>query len=91
MVLKEQVDFCFKGVVEEFISVNKNGASWTECDPNDSVTLKKPSLKNTLKYLRGNCYFKLGNKIFRQLMGISMASDSQSWKKNTCRLASKYM
>ena len=33
MVLKKQVHFCFKGVVEEFISVNKNGASWTECDP----------------------------------------------------------
>lgn len=32
----------------------------------------KSSLKNAVKWLLNNCYFKLGNKIFKQITGTSM-------------------
>ena len=32
----------------------------------------KSSLKNSVKWLLNNCYFKLDNKIFRQISGTSM-------------------
>ena len=35
----------------------------------------KSLLKKTLRYLLDNCYIKLGNKIFRQVIGIPMESD----------------
>ena len=33
------------------------------------------SLKKAVKYLMNNCYFQLGNKVFRQIIGIPMGSD----------------
>ena len=33
------------------------------------------SIKNAVSFLITNCYFKLGNKLFRQDIGIPMGSD----------------
>ena len=38
-------DFCFKGVDEKYISVNKHGARWTEYSTGDSATFTRFSLK----------------------------------------------
>ena len=35
----------------------------------------KNSLKKAVNYLLDKCYFKLGNQISRQIIGIPMASD----------------
>ena len=75
-VLHELVDFCFKGGNAEFIAVNQYRAYWTnQKKSSDAFTFSKASLKNAIKYLLDNCYFKLGNKIFKQVIGIPMGSD----------------
>ena len=42
---------------------------------NNSAKFTKSLLEKTLKHLLGYCYFKLGNTIFRQVIGVAMGSD----------------
>ena len=39
------------------------------------TTFTKSSLKKALKYLLVNCHFKLGNIIFRKVLGIPIGLD----------------
>ena len=80
-VLNELVDFCFKGGGKEFIQVKQFGAVWTD-DNNQANIFSKSSLKNSIKYLLDNCYFKFGNKIFKQVIGIPMGSDPAPFMAN---------
>ena len=74
-VMNELVDFCFKGGDKSYITVNKYGASWVAENKSNSVTFNSSTLKNAIKYLLDNCFFRFGNKIFRQIIGIPMGSD----------------
>ena len=35
-----------------------------------SVTFTEETLKQGLKFLQSSCFFKLGNKVFQQVIGI---------------------
>ena len=50
-------------------SHNKYRAKWVE-EVKESSFFTKSSLKETVKYLFENCYVQLGNKVFRQPVGI---------------------
>lgn len=39
------------------------------------MSFSKHSLKKPAKYLFDNCYFKIGKKMFRQIIGFPMGSD----------------
>ena len=74
-VLNDMIDFCFKGGNHQFISVTKFGAKWVGQNRPGATIFTKSSLKNATKYLIENCFFKLGSKIFKQIIGIPMGSD----------------
>ena len=61
--------------VEEFISVDDHGAKSAKGGNPEFIILAKSNLKKAVKYLLHNCYFKLWNWIFRQVLGIPMSSD----------------
>ena len=50
-------------------------AIWSNKQKTGAILFTKNSLKKAVKYLLGNCYFKLGNKIFRQIIGIPVGSN----------------
>ena len=69
------IKFIFKGGTRNTISINRHGvANWSKhVDSSSNYNLDK--ILKGLKYLLDNCYFKLGNKLFRQIIGIPMGSD----------------
>ena len=73
--MNELIDFCFKGGNKNYIMVNKYGAYWATDDNSNCLTFNNLTLKHAIKYLLDNCYFSLGNKLFKQVIGIPMGSD----------------
>ena len=75
-VLNNIVGFAFKGGTRESIIVNSTGAYWVKDNSNmKGNKYTKSSIKTALKFLLDNCYFTVGNLLFRQVIGIPMGSD----------------
>ena len=81
-VMNEIVDFCFQGGTHEQLSVSKSSAKWVSKNNRSGLRFTRESFKKALEYLMGNCYFTLGNKIFRQIIGIPMVSDPAPYMAN---------
>jgi len=81
-VMRELINFCFKGGENKYIAVNKFGARWVkEKNPNMTV-FDKTSLKLAINFLLDNCFFRVGNLIFRQVIGIPMGTDPAPFMAN---------
>ena len=75
-VLNKIIEFVYKGGTRNKISIHKCGdASWLTDGIKSSIVYTKESVTAAVSYLIKNCYFKLGNKLFRQDIGIPMGSD----------------
>ena len=73
--LNEIVDFCFKGGISKAVYVTENGASWRKSSGVDVREYSKGLIKAALKYAIDNSYFHIGDKVFRQKIGIPIGSD----------------
>ena len=70
------IKFIFKGVASTEISINKLGIPrWTKKTRSSRSSYDKDKIMKAVKYLLDNCYFKFGNRLFRQIVGIPMGSD----------------
>ena len=67
----------FKGGTRNKILIHRSGiANWVYKGSNRSSCIyTKDSIIKAVEYLIRNCYFKLGDKLFRQDIGIPMGSD----------------
>ena len=75
-VLNSIIEFVFKGGTRNFISVSNFGkAYWMKGNKSYKHRFTKESIAAAVQYIIKNCYFKLGNKLFRQVIGIPMGSD----------------
>ena len=75
-VLNKIIDFVFKGGTRNEISVNRSGhANWVKDGERSSYVYSKDLIHKAVAFLIQNAYFKLGNKLFRQDIGIPMGSD----------------
>ena len=84
-VLHELTDFCFKGTANCKIRVNKFGAYWSKGNGrniNKDLSFTKDQIKSAISYLLDNCYFCVGNSIFKQIIGIPMGSDPAPFMAN---------
>ena len=81
-VLNEITDTCFKGGDRELISVTNSGARWVTKPSAIGITFTKASFKDAIKYLMSNCFFTLGDVLFRQVIGIPMGSDPAPFMAN---------
>ena len=79
-VLNELVDFCFSGGVKKLVRVCSRSAFWTDAAHQHAFT--KDSIKQALHYLMHNCFFSVGNLLFRQAIGIPMGSDPAPFMAN---------
>ena len=75
-VLQKIIDFVFKGGTRKKIAINRGGTAYWVGDQKSSFNkFTKESIINAVSYLIRNCYFKFGDKLFRQDIGIPMGSD----------------
>ena len=74
-VLDSLIEFCFKGGTCAFIAVTDYEARWVQNHSQYKTVFNNSSIKAAVRYLMNNCYFTLGNHLFRQIIGIPMGSD----------------
>ena len=74
-VLNQLIDFCFKGGDKSYIVVSEWGAKWVNNVNDHNIWFDIKRIKSAVKYLLDNCFFKVGNFLFRQCIGIPMGSD----------------
>ena len=78
MALNSLIDLCFDGGESKYITVNNYGARWVKNIKDNVICLNKQQIKDAVAYLLLNCYFIVGPKIFCQIIGIPMGSDTAS-------------
>ena len=73
----EVLDLAFKKAFKKtpFISVYNNSASWSANPKVKTFKFDIDSLKASLKFVIENAYFRFGNVIFRQTIGIPIGVD----------------
>ena len=71
--LEEAIDFAFNGGSKKYLKFNDKSAYWSSKGGGQCFT--KKSLKVATKHLIWSCYFKVGNKLFRQTIGMPMGID----------------
>ena len=83
-VMNELVDFCFKGCYDSNLLINDYGAFWSHGKSKDTncLRLSKIQVKLAISYLLDNCYFRIGDAIFKQRIGIPMGSDPAPFMAN---------
>ena len=75
-VLNNIIDFAFKGGTRDYISVSNSQAYWVKSSSSGKgTTYSKHQIREALTYLINNCYFTVGSKLFKQIIGIPMGSD----------------
>jgi hypothetical protein len=85
-VLNEITDFCFKGCMNSKIWINKGVAKWCHT-PNSKANSHKKLMdrdlvKKSIAYLLDNCFFMVGNLVFKQVIGIPMGTDPAPFMAN---------
>ena len=71
--LEESIDFAFNGGSKKYLKFNDKYAYWSS--KGGGLHFTKESLKVAVKHLILSCYFKVGNKLFRQTIGMPMGID----------------
>ena len=70
--LKEVIAKAFKGGTNQYISINRSRASWTNKTKN---TFTKEDIYDMIDIVIDNAYFVLGDKVYRQIVGFPMGVD----------------
>ena len=77
-------DFCFYGCSYSKIWIEKGNAGW--CNNPKTKTNKrimdKAQIKNAITYLLDNCYFTVGDNVYKQVIGIPMGTDPAPFMAN---------
>ena len=84
-VLHHITDFCWKGCSGYKIRVNDHGAYWSKGmgkNKDKDFEFTQDQVKNAISYLLDNCYFQIGNSVYKQRIGIPMGSDPAPFMAN---------
>ena len=67
-VLNSLIDFCFNGGEKNHIGVSIYGAKWVNDPSKYIISFDKQRIKDGVAFLLDNCYFIVGNKLFKQII-----------------------
>ena len=77
--LKSQISWvirlAFNKSKKEFISINSFGAKWTKSRYKNTFSMNYREMTNLVRWLIDNIYVILGDKCFKQVIGIPMGTD----------------
>ena len=71
--LKNIVDKAFKGGTNQYIKLTQQEARWHHCKKKDTFT--KEDIHNMIDIIIDNSFFRFGDKVYRQCIGIPMGID----------------
>ena len=69
------IDKAYYGSRKEFISIYNNSANWTHSPKQTTTSVTNIELFEIICYLIDNIYFRCGERVFRQKIGIPMGTD----------------
>ena len=78
--LKFTVKLAFRNSKKKFISVYEKGFSWVNSFRDGTVAFDEVKLIKCVDFLLDNCYFKVGDVLYRQHIGVPIGI------KKSCRL-----
>ncbi|CAI8018543.1 hypothetical protein GBAR_LOCUS11249, partial [Geodia barretti] len=73
--MKELIGDAFKVRGAMHLSINKRGKCFWSTDNNYEINISKAQLLDMVYYLIDNIYVSVGNRVFRQCIGIPMGTD----------------
>ena len=59
-----------------YVTVDKHGAKFSISDKESLVTFTKAKVLQSVKFLLSNCFFKLWNEVFQEIIGIPTGKDT---------------
>ena len=71
--LKQVTDIAFKGGTNQYISIRKDSAGWT--NNRKKETYSKEDVFNMIELVMNNTYFQFGDEIYKQTIGMPMGID----------------
>ena len=74
-ILSQLIDSTFNDTTRKLMSVGNKRAYWVKGIRCKRYLYDAGTVKECLKYVIGNAFFRVGNLIFRQRIGIPMGSD----------------
>ena len=74
-VLHKLIDSVFNNTNRKLIAVGNKRAYWVKKVSAKNPTFTADLLKQCVKFLINNAFFRVGDLIFRQVVGIPMGSD----------------
>ena len=74
-VLGKLVDSTFNDTTRQFMSVGLKRAYWVKGVRGKKFKYDATIIKECIRYLISNAFFRVGNLVFRQIIGIPMGSD----------------
>ena len=69
------IEKCFANSKMKYITLNNCEAYWSKNQSTNLFSLSKPTLLSCINFLIDNTYFKCGDLIYRQNIGIPMGTD----------------
>ena len=75
IALTSVIKLAFKQSKCKYISIYSNSFSWTNKPRDSTFKFDQETLLESLEFLMNNCYFTMGDNIFRQLIGVPMGVD----------------
>ena len=73
--LSDIIAFVYKGGDKSFIKIGSNGKAYWARAKGKGIAFTKGSLKMAVAHLIENCFFRVGNRVMRQAVGIPMGID----------------
>ena len=70
VALTSVMKLAFKHSNCKFISIYNKSFAWVNSPKNSTFRFDEVSLLEYLEFLMNNCYFTLGDKVFRQIIGV---------------------
>ena len=73
--LKSVVKLAFKHSKRKFIAIYNSSFAWVNKTKENTFRFDEKSLLESIDFLMDNCYFTLGDMIFKQIIGVPMGVD----------------
>ena len=75
LALRETIKLAFRRKKSKIISIYKKGFSWVSKPRNDTFVFDEHMLIQAVDFVIDNCYFTIGNMVFKQTVGVPIGID----------------
>ena len=70
------IELAFKNSKKKYIAVYENGFSWVDNPRSNTFVFTVDELISATEFLLDNCYFTVGDSVYRQIIGVPIGIDA---------------